>query len=124
MYTNTDITYYSCSKDGKYTRYEIKGVFWEDVKQSNVLKSGISTANSVRIFIPVGNLPGGLKFTTGKDWIVKGNIDDEVDNTTQQTISTSLKAIKEIYDRVVTVSVVDDKLYGSPRMQHIQLSCK
>lgn len=123
MYTNADITLYACP-DGKYTRCEIKGVFWEDVKQSNVLKSGLSTADAVRIFIPVESLPGGIKLTAGKDWIVKGIVDDEIDNTSNQTISASLKALKDTYDRVVTVSVVDDKLYGSPRMQHIQLSCK
>ena len=123
MYTNADMTLYNCP-DGKYTRYEIKGVFWEDVKQSNVLKSGLSTADAVRVFIPVDNLPGGIKFTTGKDLIVKGIVDFEVDNTSQQTISASLKTMKATYDRVVTVSVVDDKLYGSSRMQHIQLSCK
>ena len=123
MYTNADITLYACP-DGKYTRHEIKGVFWEDVKQSNVLKSGLSTADAVRMFIPAKNLPGGVKFTTGKDLVVKGIVDLEVDNTSQQTISTSLKTMKETYDRVVTVSVVDDKLYGSPMMQHIQLSCK
>lgn len=123
MYTNADITLYACP-DGKYTRYEIEGVFWEDVKQSNIIKSGMSTADSVKVFIPANNLPGGVKFTTGKDLIVKGIVDFEVDNTSQQTISTSLKTMKEAYDRVVTVSVVDDKLYGSPMMQHIQLSCK
>lgn len=123
MYTNADITFYACP-DGKYTRHEIKGVFWEDVKQSNIIKSGLSTADSVKVFIPASNLPGGIKFTTGKDLIVKGIVEFEVDNTSQQSISVSLKTMKETYDRVVTVSVVDDKLYGSPRMQHIQLSCK
>jgi hypothetical protein len=123
MYTNANITLYACP-DGKYTRHEINGVFWEDVKQSNIIKSGLSTADSVKVFIPVGSLPGEIKFTTGKDLIVKGGVDFEVDNTSQQTISASLKTMKETYDRVVTVNVVDDKLYGSPRMQHIQLSCK
>lgn len=124
MYTNTDITYYACDEDGKYTRHEIKGVFWDDVKQSNIIKSGLSTVDSVKIFIPAENLPAGIKFTTGKDLIVKGITNFEIDNTSQATISASLKSLKETYDRVVTVSTVDDKLYGSPRMQHIQLSCK
>lgn len=123
MYTNADITLYT-SSNGKYTRQEIKGVFWEDVKQSNVLKSGLTTADSVKIFIPGVNLPDGIKFTTGKDLIVKGLVDFEVDNTSPQTISASLKIMKDTYDRVVTVSIVDDKLYGNPSMQHVQISCK
>ena len=93
MYTNADITLYACP-DGKYTSYEIKGVFWEDVKQSNIIKSGMTTADSVKVFIPASNLPGGIKFTTGKDWIVKGIVEFEVDNTSQQTISAILKTMK------------------------------
>jgi hypothetical protein len=84
----------------------------------------MTTADSVKIFIPVENLPVGIKFATGKDWIVKGIVDDIVDNTSPQSISASLKVIKESYDRVVTLSSADEKLYGSRNMQHIQLSCK
>lgn len=123
MYTNADITLYSYT-DGKYTRYPIIGVFWDDVKQSNITKSGMSTADSVKIFIPVDNLPGGIKFTTGKDWIVKGITEFEFDNTSSQTISESTKELKATNDKVVILTVVDEKLYGSPRMQHVQLSCK
>jgi len=123
MYKNADITLYAYY-EGKYTRHPIENVFWDEVKQSNIIKSGLTTADSVKIFIPAENLPEGIKFTTGKDLIVKGIVDFEIDNTSQQTISASLKTLKENFDTVVTVMVVDKKLYGSPRMQHIQLSCK
>lgn len=124
MYTNTDITLYSCSKDGKYTRSVIRKVFWDDVKQSNVIKSGITTADSVKIFIPINSMPNGLKFTTGKDLIVKGIIEFEFDNTSSQTISISNTTLRNSHDKVVTVSVVDDKTYGSKAVQHYQISCK
>ena len=124
MLTNADITYYSCDKDGKYTRHEIYGVHWEDVKQANVLKSGLTSVETVKIFIPVDSLPGGFKFNAGKDIVVKGITDFEFDNTSQQTISASLKTLKEQNDKVLTASIVDDKLYGSPWMQHVQLGCK
>jgi len=124
MFTNADITLYSCV-NGAYTRSVIKDVFWVDTKQSNVLKSGLTTADAVTIFIPVASLPeGGVNFTTMKDLIVKGIVSNVIDNTSQQTISASLGTLKSTYDHVVTVSVVDDKLYGSLRMQHIQISCK
>lgn len=124
MFTNADITLYSCSKDGKYTRKVINNVFWDDVKQSNVIKSGITTADSVKIKIPLESIKESLPFTLMKDLIVKGVITEEIDNTSQSTISASLSALKNKYDKVVTLSVVDEKLYGSQNMQHITLSCK
>jgi hypothetical protein len=124
MLANTDITLYSCSKDGKYTRSVIHKVFWDDVKQSNIIRSGLTTADSVKIFIPVKNMPFRVKFTTGKDLVIKGITEFEFDNTSQQTISASLATLKASYDRVVTISVVDNKTYGSPSMQHYKISCK
>ena len=124
MITNADITYYSCDKNGKFTRYEIHGVHWEETKQANVLKSGMTTIEGVKVFIPAEHLPDGLKFNAGKDIVVKGITDFEFDNTSQQTISASLKTLKEQNDKVLTVSIVDEKMYGSPWMRHVQLGCK
>jgi hypothetical protein len=124
MFTNADITLYSCSKDGKYTRSVIHDVFWDEVKQSNIIRSGLITADSVKIFIPVKNIPSGVKFTTGRDLVIKGITEFEFNNTSQQTISASLATLKADHDKVVIVSVVDDKTYGSPSMQHYEISCK
>lgn len=122
VYTNADITLYSFSNN-VYTRKPIKGVFWEEVKQSNFLKSGVVNSDSVMIYIPLENITDDLVFTTGKDLIVYGIIDYEIDNTSQSTISTSLKFIKETYG-FVTLTTCDKKLYGNRDMQHYELSCK
>jgi hypothetical protein len=98
-------------------------VFWQEVKQSLVEKTGLTSADAVKVYIPVDNAPEGLKFTTGKDLIIKGIVTTEIDNTSQQTISASLAALKTAYE-VYTVTVADDKLYGSPVMQHYLISCK
>jgi hypothetical protein len=123
MYTNADMTLYSCSKDGKYTRKVINKVFWEEVKQSNIEKTGLISADSVKVFIPVGSATDGLDFTTSKDLVIKGVVATEFDNTSQSTISAALTALKASHD-VYTVTVADGKLYGSPSMQHYQISCK
>jgi hypothetical protein len=123
MFTNADVTLYSCAKDGKFTRSVIKKVFWDEVKQSNIIKSGLTTADSVKIFIPSSSVPDGLNLAAGKDLMVKGIIDFIFNNTSPQTISESLTTLKVI-NKVVTVSVVDDKTYGSPSMQHYEISCK
>ncbi|MDF2907960.1 MAG: hypothetical protein K0R34_3281 [Herbinix sp.] len=123
MYTNADMTLYLCGKDGKYTRKVINKVFWQEVKQSNVEKTGLSSADSVKIFIPSSSAPDGLAFTTGKDLVAEGEVLIEFDNTSPQTISESLKTLKAAHD-VYTVSVADGKLYGSQNMQHYQIMCK
>jgi hypothetical protein len=100
-----------------------KGVFWQEVKQSNVEKTGLTSADSVKIFIPASSAPDGLNFTTSKDLVIKGEVLTEFDNTSQATISASLTALKAAHN-IYTVTVADGKLYGSQNMQHFQISCK
>jgi hypothetical protein len=121
LYTNADITLYSY-QDGAYTRALINNVFWDEVKQSNLIKSGLTIADTVKIFIPVSSICN-LNITTGKDIIVKGIATVDIDNTSQATQSMSLKTLKETYG-FITVSSCDKKLYGSKAMQHYELSCK
>lgn len=122
MYTNADITLYSWSAAG-YARNEIQNVFWEEIKQSLIEKTGMTNSDSVKVFIPASSAPEGLNFTTGKDMVIKGIVATEFDNASQQTITASLTALKAAHD-VYTVTIADNKLYGSTNMQHYQLSCK
>lgn len=122
MYTNTDITIYADTENG-YERKYIYGVFWEGEKASNLLKSGMTVSDAVTLYIPKSSIPDGFKVREGKDLIVKGICPLEFNNTDGETISKSLKNLRKDY-RVIAVSVVDEKYYGSETMQHIQLSCK
>lgn len=121
MRPNTDITLYHYA-DGKYTRQVIKGVYWFAVKQSNVIKSGLVNADEVSIHIPVTSIDS-LEITTSKDLVINRIVEMEIDNTSQQTQSASLKALNQAYN-VFTVTAFDPKLYGSRRLQHYELSCK
>ena len=129
MYTNTDITLYLYGKDGNITRCSItgkngkKGALWDEVKQSNILKSGLASADTIKIIIPAANIPNGLTFSLAKDMVVKGIIDFDFDNTSDATRAASLKALKAS-NTVYGINAADAKLYGSPAMQHYQLSCK
>jgi hypothetical protein len=124
MHTNADITLYSWQTGDKYIRSVIKDVLWMEVKQSNIEKTGLTSADSVKIFIPGSSLPeGGLKFTTSKDMVIKGIVTTEIDNASQATTTNSVKALKAAND-VYCVSAADGKFYGSHGMQHYQLSCK
>lgn len=126
MYTNADCTLYLYSKEGKkekYTRKHVEGVYWEDVRRSTFLKTGQRDAQTALVVIPIESLDEPIKFTHGKDLIVKGIIADEVDYTDQSALSNSLAALKSVYD-LLTVTTVDERLYGSESVQHYELSCK
>lgn len=126
MYTNSNVTLYLYSKDGstvKYTRKPIEGVYWEDVRQSTFLRTGQRDACSALLVIPLESLDGPIKFTQGKDLAVKGIIADEINSSSQEALSKSLAALKATHG-YVTITMVDDRLYGSDTMQHYELSCK
>lgn len=126
MYTNADITLYLYSKSGKaerYTRMPIKDVYWEDVKRANTLMTGQSNADSVLIVIPMESLSGPISFAPGKDIAVKGLINFEVNSTSPAALSASLAELKNTY-RFVTITTVDDKLFGSEAVRHYELSCR
>ena len=126
MYTNSDVTLYLYSKDGptvKYTRKPIEGVYWEDVRQSTFLRTGQRVACSVLLVIPIESLDGPIKFTQGRDLAVKGIVADEIDSSSQEALSKSLAALKSTHE-YVTITTVDERLYGSETVQHYELSCK
>lgn len=120
MYTNADMTLYHWNGIG-YERKVVEKVFWDDTKISNITKTGRTDADSVKILVPVSSAMLFVK--TGKDLVVKGKCEVEIDNTDQATVSASVKALKEEYE-VFTVAACDAKFYGSVRMQHYELSCK
>lgn len=122
MITNSDMTLYSWSALG-YTRKPINDVFWQESKQSNIEKTGLASADSVKIFIPAKSVTETLSFTTSRDLAVKNIITFEFDNTSDATKAASFKVLKAT-NKVYEVTVADSKLYGDPELQHYQLSCK
>lgn len=126
MYTNADVTLYLYSKSGKdvkYDRLSLTGVYWEDVRQSTFLKTGQKDAASVLLVIPYESLNQPIHIVEGKSLAVKGIVSDEIDSSNQETLSKSLAALKAAYD-YVTVTMVDERLYGSEAVWHYELSCK
>ena len=125
MFTNADATLYLYRKNGKnvsYLRQPIEEVYWEDVRQSTFIKTGQRDAASVLLVIPFESLTDPLMLTQGKNLVVKGIV-DEIDGSTPETLSKSLAALKEKY-HYLTVTTVDEYLYGSESVQHYELSCK
>lgn len=126
MYTNADVTLYLYRKEGKaeqYTRLPVEDVYWEDARQSTFLKTGQRDATSVLMVIPFESLNEPIRFTQGKDLAVKGIVPDMIDCSSQEAMSKSLAELKKKRG-FVTVTTVDERLYGSEQMWHYELSCK
>lgn len=126
MYTNADVTLYLYNKEGKteqYTRLPVEDVYWEDVRQSTFLKTGQRDAVSVLLVIPLESLNEPIRFTQGKDLAVKGIVPDMIDCSSQEAMSKSLAALKTAHG-FLTVTTVDERLYGSESVQHYELACK
>lgn len=120
MYTNSSATYYEYA-NGKYNRYFISNVFWDDVKSSIVKKTGVSNSNQASVFIPLSEWNDNIQPATSKDLIVRGNCDLVVNTLSPQSISNSLKAIHDA--DALTVTTFDKKDYGSEILRHVQLLC-
>lgn len=126
MYTNADVTLYLYNKEGKteqYTRLPVEDVYWEDVRQSTFLKTGQRDAATVLLVIPLESLNEPIRFTQGKDLAVKGIVPDMIDCSSQEAMSKSLAALKTAHG-FLTVTTVDERLYGSESVQHYELACK
>lgn len=137
MKTNCDVTLYNKyidpdNRTDKYQRTEIRGVFWENRKAANVIKSGLLAADQASIYISfaVGTNHldpvewQALEDKTGKwtlqvgDYIVKGIVTDEVSSTF------TITKLKAKYDDVLAISSIDTQDYGSASMRHWQLGGK
>lgn len=126
MFTNSDITFYLCEKEGKLDKFKrqvVKNVYWEDVDNVTFLKTGQRGSCMALIMVPLSSLEGVVNFAKGKDLMVKGVIDFEFDNTSQATISEGIVKLKTNH-KVLTLVSVDERLYGSKSVQHYELTGK
>ena len=132
MTTNTSMSVYNKytneEKNVIFKKHLIDNVFWDDSKGIN-RNLGYENADDVNVFIPKSqnDMSGyvepkkykGLSNTwtlENGDFIVKGNTDEsEV---------LSLKELVQKYDNVFTISLVDDKDFGSGSMHHFEIRGK
>ena len=132
MTTNTCMSVFNKYTDSEknviFKKHEIENVFWDDSKGVN-LNKGYENADDVNIFIPKdkNDMSGytepkfyiGLNNTwtlNNGDFIVKGQ-------TFENQVS-SIKELKEKYNDVFTITLVDDKDFGSKNMHHFEIRGK
>lgn len=125
MITNTDCTLYHFNGIG-YDRYYISAVMWQEHRSASVSKQGLQSADDIVIYVPkecVSQTPQTATQNPTKGIIVKGSCNFTFDNSSQQTVSESLKALRSKH-QYFTVMSIDNKLYGSEDLQHIKISAR
>ena len=132
MTTNTSMSVYNKYTDEEknviFKKHLIDNVFWDDSKGIN-RNLGYENADDVNVFIPKSqnDMSGyvepkkykGLSNTwtlENGDFIVKGN--------TSESEVLSIKELVQKYDNVFTISLVDDKDFGSESMHHFEIRGK
>ena len=139
MFTDTMLTLYRFNGKG-FDRLIIPHCHWQECKAANVLKSGMQSADGIVIYIPSNALvlaPNNLLFPSNRlflnadisplspsqDIIVKGECNFIFDNSSDRSVSESLKALRDKYE-IHTVMSIDRLLYGPADLQHIKVSAR
>lgn len=115
MKTNCDVTWYTktvVSGAESWARTVVTGTFWEDRKAANVIKSGLLEADRAAVYIPAASGKPGVQIG---DVLVKGAVTDEI------TTSFTITDLKAKYPNCIVIKSVDDRDFGSARMQHLQI---
>ena len=128
MLTRESCTLYIKTGNG-FERYYIPLCHWQESKSANVLKSGLTSADGVTVYVFAQDIGDELKtlLTTRKfaaqDLIVNGECHFTFDNSTPQSVSESLRTFNATIDGH-TVMSVDKLLYGSLQLQHFKFSAR
>ncbi len=116
MITESNITIYNKYLDqatrlDKWKKTQVRNVHWEETQGANIIKSGMTNADSVKVYIPYLSLEehlyvdpkqyngNGITFNPG-DYIVKGLIEDEI---------TSSSELEKQYNTAVKIKTVDNR---------------
>ena len=132
MTTNAKMSVYNKhttqEKNVIFKKHLIDNVFWDDSKGIN-LKMGYENADDVNIFIPKSqnDMNGYVepkKYKGLIDTWTLNNGDFIVKGQTFENQVSSIKELKEKYNDVFTITLVDDKDFGSINMQHFEIRGK
>lgn len=136
---NESCTVYIRSGFG-FDRCFIPECHWQESRASNVLKSGMTDADGITVYIlskagvvfPDGEIhtcgelfenPTNAPKSAARDMIVFGKCEFTFDNSSEKTASESLKRFVSEYG-AHTVMSIDRLIYGSDDMRHYKISAR
>ena len=114
MLTDSDVTIYMVKRikgqlDPVYSRIYLPHVHFEEDLAVNVGKDGYNAADRVQVYVPTTDQLGVSK----GDYLVRGERPGVAG-------ADDLKKLKSS-SRVYVITGVSDRLYGSKRLQHIEI---
>lgn len=128
MLTTDSCTLY-LKNGGGFDRFFVPCCHWQERKADNVLKSGMTSADGVTVYILSRDVSRDLstllasRKTAAEDMIVYGACPFVFDNSTPQRTSESLRALHAAFD-VHTVMSLDKLLYGAEELRHFKISAR
>jgi len=132
MTTNTNMSvfnkYVDEEKNVIFKKHLIDEVFWDDTKSIN-LNRGYENADNINVYIPksqnnMSNYVEPKKYLGLDNSWTLNNGDFIVKGETEETEVYSIKELKEKYENVFTITLVDDKDFGSKNMHHFEIRGK
>lgn len=114
MLANADVTFYN-GED--YSRHTATKAYFADSRGQTVKKNGIEISNAVCVYLYTNEY-----IPKEGDIVVKGLVDFEFDNSTQQTASEGMKAFRKLYPTFAVVKSVSDYMYGG--LPHIEITAR
>ena len=122
MFCNSSATLYQYDKtNNSWSSTFFSRVYWYDSVSAVAEDRGLVLKQNSKIYIPYSGAVAPV-INIGKDFIVQGQ-GPEIDNTSEATISASLKAIADQSPKgvVPTIKGYSPCLYGSKHMHHLEL---
>lgn len=126
MITNTKMSIFNkytdpFTKAVSFKKHIIDNVFWDDSKGVN-LNKGYDNADAVNVYIPKDKNDMSSyvepKQYNGSNWTLN-NGDFIIKGDTTETEVSGIKDLKSY--EVFIITMVDDKDFGSPNMQHFEI---
>lgn len=117
MLFNSSCTVYRAIEKG-FERSFIPECFWQESRGASLAKGGVLEDGGVFVYIPEKYAALAPK-TPQKDMLVKGDCPFEFDNSSDKTVSDSMRTLR-VYSPA-TVKSIDDKLYGAA-LRHVKVT--
>lgn len=114
MLVNADITLF---EKENYTPHFIENVYFSDSRGQTVAKNGVQISDSVVIYIYSDGY-----FPKSGDIVVKNRCDFSFDDSSQKSLSESMKRFREEYPDFAVVKTVNDYRFGG--LPHIEITAR
>lgn len=131
MTTNTNMCVFNKftdeNKNVVFKKHLIDHVFWDDSKAVN-LNRGYDNADDVNVFIPkqqndMSSYVEPKEYKSLNKWTLQAG-DIIVKGDVREKEVSGIKELTTKYDNVFTISLVDDKDFGSSSMHHFEIRGK